>query len=345
MRTMRTEIVIGLWMGLLAPLSVAAQQADVELGNARVRIRLVNQAKQWWSYQAQQGAAPLEFDGPLLEIDGAPIEDTLSGLKQSGAPRRLPNGVTEYRVEGVFTHHPALHAAVIFRLPADSPMVRFRYEINSTGQQKLTRATGADRLGYYGVSLAAFPALREVRFSEFQELTHSFTLSERTVQQKEFDNQVRLMGPLLAASDGRTSVALAYEHGSQVPDAFLDFELTQQRRIVLAAVKGNYVDGQPLPYRTVWMQAGVVAGDIDALAAAYRRFALRDLSVSSETRMPYIFYDTWNFQERNKWWNHRPYLESMNEQRILQEIDVAHKMGIDVFTLDVGWLEKPAIGL
>lgn len=340
MRTMRTGIGIGLWMGLLAALSGAAQPAGVELGNAQVRIRLANQTKQWWSYQARQGAEALEFSGPVLEIDGAPVADTLSGLKQSAPPVRLANGVTEYRVEGFYTHHPALHAAVILRLAPDSPMVRFRYEISATGQQKLTRAAGVDRLEYYGVSLAAFPAVREVRFSEFQELTHSYTLSERTVEQKEFDNRARLMGPLLAASDGRTSVALAYEHGSQVPDAFLDFQLTPQRRVTLAAVKGNYVNAQTLPYRTVWMQAGAVAGGMDSLAAAYRRFVLRDFSLSGASRTPYIVYDTWNFQERNKWWNHRPYLESMNEQRILQEIDVAHKMGIEAFMLDAGWLEK-----
>ena len=30
----------------------------------------------------------------------------------------------------------------------------------------------------------------------------------------------------------------------------------------------------------------------------------------------------------------------MNEERILAEIDVAHRMGIDVFVLDAGWFEK-----
>jgi len=330
----------GLLMGLLVPMQMSAQKGEVELGNARVRIRLANQSRQWWSYEAKQSAAALQFSGPVVEIDGAPVEDTLSGLKQSGASSRLPNGVTEYRVEGVYTHHPTLHAALIFRLAPESPMVRFQYEISSVGQQKLTRAAGVDRLEYFGVSLAAFPAVREVRFSEFQEATHSFTLSERVVQQKEFDNGVRLMGPLLAASDGQASVVLAYEHGSQAPDAFLDFRLTPGREVELAAVKGNCVDGQALPYRTVWMQAGAVVGDMDALAAAYRRFVLRELSMSAESRKPYIFYNTWNFQERNKWWNQRPYLESMNEERILREIEVAHRMGIDVFVLDTGWYER-----
>jgi alpha-galactosidase len=337
---LRTTAIGWVVSSLFVPLHVNAQNGEVELGNSGVQIRLASQSKQWWSYRAKQGAPALEFSGPVLEMDGALVQDTLSEVKQNEMPRQLPNGVVEHLVQGVYTHHPTLHATLIFRLAADTPMVRFRYEIASTGQQKLSRVTGTDRLEYFGVSLAAFPAVREVRFSEFQEATHSFALSERVIQQKEFDNGLGLMGPLMAASDGRVSVALAYEHGSQAPDAFLDYRLTPERKLVLTAVKGNYVDGQALPYRSVWMQAGIVTGDTDALAAAYRRFVLRELSVNAESRKPYVFYNTWNFQERNKWWNHRPYLESMNEERILREIEVAHRMGIDVFVLDTGWYEK-----
>ena len=64
------------------------------------------------------------------------------------------------------------------------------------------------------------------------------------------------------------------------------------------------------------------------------------MTQNTESRKPYIFYNTWNFQERNKWENDKPYLESMNEDRILKEIDVAHRMGVDVFVLDSGWYER-----
>ena len=64
------------------------------------------------------------------------------------------------------------------------------------------------------------------------------------------------------------------------------------------------------------------------------------MSVNAESRKPYLFYNTWNFQERNKWWNGKPYLESMTQARIEAEIDVAHRMGIEVFVLDTGWYEK-----
>ena len=40
------------------------------------------------------------------------------------------------------------------------------------------------------------------------------------------------------------------------------------------------------------------------------------------------------------WWNHKTYLADMHEERMLQEIEAAHEMGIDVFVLDTGWYEK-----
>jgi alpha-galactosidase len=64
------------------------------------------------------------------------------------------------------------------------------------------------------------------------------------------------------------------------------------------------------------------------------------MNLNSESRKPYIFYNTWNFQERNKHWYKKPYLADMTTERMLQEIEVAHKMGIEVFVIDAGWFEK-----
>ncbi|MDR3717451.1 MAG: alpha-galactosidase [Bryobacteraceae bacterium] len=315
----------------------------MEFSTTAAHIRVETGAPQWWSYQPPTGRR-IEFSGPSFEIDGQAVSDSLSDLQPPAAPRRLATGVSEYRVEARLNRHPSLHATLIFRLAPDNPVVRFRYELYSTSGEKLTRASGRDCLDYGAVSLAALPVVREVRFSEFQEATHSFTLSERQIEARDFDNGLRLMGPLVAASDSRNALLLAYEHGSQAPDAFLEFRLAASRELRLQAVKGNYWNGQPLtperPWRSVWMHAAVVEGDIDALASAYRTFLLRYQSEAAESRKPYVFYNTWNFQERNKWWYGKPYLESMNEQRILKEIDIAHAMGIDVFVLDTGWYEK-----
>ena len=80
-----------------------------------------------------------------------------------------------------------------------------------------------------------------------------------------------------------------------------------------------------------------MSGDTDALAKAYRAFQLSYCSLNAESRKPYIFYNTWAFQERNKFYNKQEYLTSMNEKRIEQEIDIAHRMGVDVFVIDTGW--------
>jgi alpha-galactosidase len=328
---------------VLPMLFTAKPAAALEFRTGAASIRLENGAPQWWTYQAPSGRT-IPFAGPVIEIDGQPADGPLADLREAGPPRTLASGVREFQAEGRFARQPSLRVRLVFRLPPDNPVVRFRYEVYSTAGQKLTRATGRDRLEYGSLSLDAFPIAREVRFSEFQEFTHSFTLSEREIESREFANRLRLMGPLLAASDGRESILVAYEHGSQVPDAFLEYQLGPDRGVHLRAVKGNYWGGQSMtadvPWRSVWMHAAVAAGTIDDLAATYRTFLLRYQSEAAASRTPYIFYNTWNFQERNKWWNGKPYLESMNEARILQEIDVAHAMGIDVFVLDTGWYEK-----
>jgi alpha-galactosidase len=66
-----------------------------------------------------------------------------------------------------------------------------------------------------------------------------------------------------------------------------------------------------------------------------KRFAEHDA-----TRRPQIFYNTWNYQERLFHWHKRPYLSELNEKRLLDEIDAAARMGIDVFVIDTGWYSR-----
>ena len=109
----------------------------------------------------------------------------------------------------------------------------------------------------------------------------------------------------------------------------------------LDAHKANYLSGEPVDgYATIWFQAASVPGGMDALRRAYRGFQLRRATPNLESRRPYVFYNSWAFQERNRWWNGKPYLDSMNEEHMLAEIDAAHRLGVDVFVMDTGWYEK-----
>jgi alpha-galactosidase len=114
--------------------------------------------------------------------------------------------------------------------------------------------------------------------------------------------------------------------------------------VTIDAVKGNYYPDFLLSkdhsFQTIWLETGAVAGDENILAANYREFMLKYMSQNLESRKPYIFYNTWNFQERNRNWYKKPYLADMTLERMLKEIEAAHQMGIEVFVIDAGWFEK-----
>ena len=212
---------------------------------------------------------------------------------------------------------------------------------SSRAPRHLTKTGGRDALTYLSTSFAGLPSVTEVRLAEFNERVHSFCLAERDVEQSQFAEGLTAIGPILVGSSDTHALVMAYEHGSQIPDAFLQFRLAPDRTVCLYAVKGNYYDGQPADgYETVWLHAGAVAGTQDDLARTYRDFLLRYVTQNAASRKPYIFYNTWNFQERNRWWYGHPYLESMRQDRMEAEIEAAHRMGIDVFVLDTGWYEK-----
>jgi alpha-galactosidase len=326
--------------------SLLAETANPPLsfGNLQCEIRIVGQANLLWEYRVKTKAAVFQFLGPEFEIGETHISGGLAALHLAQAPVPQHNGTLEYTYEGSFLQDPALQLRMVFRLAKDNPVVRFRYELRSSQPRRLSKSARKDFLNYFAVSFQSLPSAREVLFSEFNEQVHSFCLSEREIKPADFENSLTPMGPLMAGFNSTHSFLLGYEHGSQVPDAFLHFALGPLRQVTLQAVKGNYCDGQEIspahPFETLWMETAAVAGDEKQLAQSYRSFVLKDMSQNLESRKPYIFYNTWNYQERQRNWNKRPYLESMNLSRMLEEIEVAHQMGIEVFVLDTGWYEK-----
>jgi alpha-galactosidase len=326
---------------------VLAQTADhngADVQNSQVWIALSSKQRCLWEYGAANGSSTYSFAPPTFEVDGQQIVATVRHFDTAEAAIRLNNGTTEYSFEGALAADSHLKLNVQFQVNDKTPVIRFRYMLKGDRHNTLTALSGENELTYLQTSLKQLPNAEEVSLSNFVELTHSYALSEERIDDRFFEDGEAFMGPILTASDGLRSFLLAYEHGSQVPDAYLNYQLGPDRSVRLTAVKGNYLPGQPIDanhsYQTIWMETAAVQGGMDRLAAAYRHFVLKYMTQNAGSRKPYIFYNTWNFQERNKWRNGRPYLESMNENRILKEIDVAHRMGIDVFVLDTGWYEK-----
>ena len=284
----------------------------------------------------------LEWATPRFEIDGETVDLAVASFASAGVGCEIFPGVQEFRFAGTMPASRGLELTVVVRVAADSPIVRFRYELASATPRRLTKRHGTDALTYLPLAAAPAAETREIQLSVFHKQVRSFLSEERTVQPAEFENGFELMGPILVRLDGTGATLVAYEHGSQVPDAFLRYQLAADGCMALKAVRGNYLDGEAFsreqPFKTVWFEAGVMPGaGLDGAAAAFREFVLRWQSPYAETRKPYIGYNTWNFQERSKWWQGRDYGSDMNQERMLKEIEVAARMGADVFVLDAGW--------
>lgn len=282
-----------------------------------------------WTYMS--GGRFYTVGWPAFELDGSMMRLVPEHLTQIS---QKDDAVIEEKVfaeTGVFE--------IIFRYAPESAILRFKYRVAPVKAMVMTKTGGRDALEYFRITMSQSMSLTEVRFSEFYENIHTNKLTE----QNAFAYADTAMGPILAAASDHNSALMAYEHGSQYPDRFLEF-INNNNKISLRAVKGNYLDGEIIdaqhPYETVWMEFGAVDGGKDALAKEYRNFWLKYAVPNRASRRPYIYYNTWNYQERNKWWYHHAYLDSMNEERMLSEIEAAHKIGIDVFVMDTGWYEK-----
>ena len=281
------------------------------------------------------------LQGPVFEVDGTDLLPQFSSVYLVSHQKRREE-IREYRFEGVYSARPELKLSVILRVAEESPIIKFKYILRGNGSCCLTKNHG-ERLDYCSVRLKPEESLTEVRFSEFNQMIHSFCMNEVPVKVSSFKHGESVMGPLVAATDGKESFLLAYEHGSQYPDAFVHFALSADKDVCMRAVKGNYLPGTLLTdegFETIWFDFGAVSGGIEKLAAAFREFQLKYSTLNPESRKPYIFYNTWNYQERNKWWNGKAFLSDMNEARMMQEIEAAHEMGVEVFVLDTGWYEK-----
>ncbi|MCL1910018.1 MAG: alpha-galactosidase, partial [Kiritimatiellaeota bacterium] len=268
-----------------------------------------------WFYEC--GGKKMALGVPVAELDGTRVALVCAG---------------DGRVKGF----DDLRLECVFQTLENSPVARFKF---------ILRSDSPRRLGNYVryVSAQTQGTRKEVQFGAFNEHFHTYIPVERELAESDFGNNLRVMGPMLCWSGADGAGLVAYEHGSQSPNAFLEFALEADGKFALEAVKANTVSCQGLDaataFESVWFDVALAA-DEASLAAAFRDFVLRGMCPNTESRKPYIFYNSWCYQERNKWWNKQTFIGSMNEERMLAEIEVAHKLGVEVFVLDTGWYEK-----
>lgn len=313
------------------------------LENSNLRVAVSPSTDTLLTLFRPQGNKSLSIQAPQFHIDGRLTQ--CGTFASDGASTVLSNGVTEHRFRTTMTSHPEVSLLLRVRIPKISPIVRFNYTLTSTKPVKMTKPDGKDSLRYATVALGGFSEVTEVRLSEFNYTLHMYHLTERAVTQATFDSGMGIMGPILAATDGRESVVLAYEHGSPAPDAFVQFSLNPSRTISIDAVKGNYYAGRVIgpnrPYESIWLQAGLVKGCDKALARTYREFVRTEFAPSTASRRPHLYTNTWGFQTKEDH-SGKPYdfNGKMIPPILTQQIDVAKQLGITVFVLDTGWYEK-----
>ena len=280
---------------------------------------------------AHSNLPEISFSLPSLEVNGERIRFQADTILKTDT-QDLKSGAKELRVEAYDLR--GFLITFYFRVFDNNPIIKYSFTVSSKGPARLTKEDGeyADYL-----SLDGHTALKEIRLAEYNRMAHTFVPTEAYVDSRLLGD-THVMGPLVLAETAERTVLLAYEHGSQYPDEYLAF-FSEDTSLSLRAVKGNYYAGQAIdltPFESVVLQIGVFSPEEEP-SRAYRDFQLKYATNNSASREPYIFYNTWCMQERDRWYNGNRYLSTMNEERILKEIDIAHKMGIDVFVIDTGW--------
>ena len=313
-------------------------EAALGCGNPVIRISIPGSKSNLWSIEHLKSGQTYHFAPPSFPVAGGIVETVLTEVRADRAPKKLGNGVIEYSFEGTLAAHAQWKLGIVFQLAPDNAVVRFRYSLQSSETTGFTFDPKIGTITYLSTSLANLSRGTEVQLSNWNALLHSDTLGVLDVPERFFQDRMGVAGPILAAADNKSALLLAYEHGSQMPNTFLRYDLQPDRSVKLVAVKANYVRGQVMHrFDTVWMEASVSNAGYDGLARQFRKFVCEAMDTKGGSRHPDLYYNIWNLQERDKWWNHNDYLTNYTTERVLMEIDLAHRLGIEIFVMDTGW--------
>ncbi|MDR0731451.1 MAG: alpha-galactosidase [Treponema sp.] len=280
----------------------------------------------------------------LRECAEAPV---FSFAGQEGE-RVLKNGGLERRL--LYRSREGLRLEADLQTFPGSPALRFRFRLSSAGGTfHFAKPGGRDDVLYTEFSPGPVK-ITELQFSQYIPHIHSYTPRLNPLRNQDLRFGLAVPGPVLMFENEHTNLLIGYEHGATYPDSYLEYTLRPDEdkkdavKVSLRARKGNTFDGQPLDgehdFTSVWFHLLAVCGGQEALDREYRVFFHHHISQNTESRKPYIFYNTWNYQERDGTLRGKPYLANMRLERVLEEIEKAREIGIDVFVIDTGWFSR-----
>ena len=155
---------------------------------------------------------PVPVLPPTFEIDGREVRGEVVAWEAAGRPIERADGVVERAQSGVLRDFPSARLTLRTRKRKDSPVVRFRYELEAIAPEgfALTKSSGRDNLVYASLPIVNGARVTEVRLSEYDPLCHCHRLVETPVADSYFSEGLAFVGPIVVLeAEGRASL-LAY---------------------------------------------------------------------------------------------------------------------------------------
>jgi alpha-galactosidase len=277
----------------------------------------------------------------LRECAQAPV----FGFAGQEGERTLANGGLERRL--LYQNREGLRLEADLQTFPGSQAIRFRFRLTADGIFHFAKPGGMDDVRYTEFS-AGRADITELQFSQYIPHIHSYMPHLNPLRGQDLRFGLSVPGPVLMFENGSANLLIGYEHGATYPDSYLEYALRADSGgavgVSLRARKGNTFDGQPLggerSFTSVWFHLLAARGGQEALYREYRDFFHHHITANAESRKPYIFYNTWNYQERDHNLGGKPYLANMRLERVLSEIEKAREIGVDVFVIDTGWFTR-----
>lgn len=124
-------------------------------------------------YSLQDGKKTYRLSPPAFEIDGKFCGSAADFALVSR--RELGSSLSELHFEG--TLDETLPLSCYIRVHAQTPFIRFRWELSADAPRFLTKSNGKDALVYLRFAAAPQAQGTEIRFSEYNHQLYSFCLT------------------------------------------------------------------------------------------------------------------------------------------------------------------------
>ncbi|MFW6328082.1 MAG: alpha-galactosidase, partial [Bacteroidota bacterium] len=334
------------YLSLIALLSISCSVDKQENSASKMsfqKIEVINSDDCLWKYKAGKSSEEIAIAPPKFEVNGQTIAGVFQTVSVDCLEIDASGNMKAYTLLGNLKADTALYLKLIFHITENSPFVKFKYGLFSKANHKLTKSNGNDNLDYLTFKISDQYNAKELRLSDYSHKNHAYVPRLLELKESQFSNNDAVMGPIFIGGKPAQCFLIAYEHGSQYPNAYLKYRLDSTKKVTLSAIKGNYLNNKAIPenkpFETIWFQIGSIDGNEDELAKEYRQYMLKYQSPNTASRKPYVYYNTWGRQEREKW-RGASYQGALNKVVIEKEIEIARQMGIDVFVIDVGWFDK-----